>query len=158
IIGICNGFQALVAAGLLPGGGQPAALVANDSGRFECRWVTLAPGPAPSAWLDGLTEPVRCPVAHGEGRLTVGDPVAVEGHVAFRYLDDTGTPAGGRYPYNPNGSVGDVAGLVDTTGLVLGLMPHPEDHVDPRQDPQRGRRRDGLALALFRAGVRAVAG
>ncbi|MEZ5411527.1 MAG: phosphoribosylformylglycinamidine synthase subunit PurQ [Acidimicrobiales bacterium] len=157
IIGICNGFQALVAAGLLPGGGQPAALVANESGRFECRWVTLAPGPAPSPWLDGLSEPIRCPVAHGEGRLAVADPVAVEGHVAFRYLDDTGAAADGRYPHNPNGSVGDVAGLVDTTGLVLGLMPHPEDHVDPRQDPQRGRRRDGLALGLFQAGVRAVA-
>jgi phosphoribosylformylglycinamidine synthase subunit PurQ / glutaminase len=156
VIGICNGFQALVSAGLLPGAGQPAALVPNASGRFECRWVTLAPGPARSRWLDGLREPIRCPVAHGEGRLQLEDSDGIEAQVAFRYLDQDGSPASGRYPHNPNGSTGDVAGLVDATGLVLGLMPHPEDHVDARQDPQRGRRRGGLALDLFRAGVAAV--
>lgn len=157
VIGICNGFQALVSAGLLPGGGRPAALVANASGHFECRWVTLGPGPATSVWLDDLDEPIRCPVAHGEGRLEVEDRAAIEGHIAFRYLDPSGAPAQGRYPDNPNGSIDDVAGLVDGTGLVLGLMPHPEDHVSARQDPQRGRRRDGLALDLFRAGVQALA-
>ncbi len=159
VIGICNGFQALVTAGLLPGDtDKPAALVGNDSGRFECRWVTLQPGPAPSVWLEGLREPIRCPVAHGEGRLVVDDPAVIQGHVAFRYLNDDGTPAGGAYPANPNGSVDDVAGLVDASGLVLGLMPHPEDHVERRQDPQRGRRHDGVALDLFRAGVAAAGG
>lgn len=163
VIGICNGFQALVAAGLLPGAGgaatdKPAALVGNDSGRFECRWVTLRPGPAPSVWLDGLTGTIRCPVAHGEGRLVVDDPAILDGHVAFRYVTEAGAPAGGTYPANPNGSVDDVAGLVDASGLVLGLMPHPEDHVDPRQDPLRGRRHDGGALDLFRAGVAAAGG
>jgi len=161
VIGICNGFQALVAAGLLPGGEAPAALVGNRSGRFECRWVTLAPGPAPSAWLSGLSAPIRCPVAHGEGRLVfdgsaADGPARLAGHVAFRYLADDGAPAAGAYPANPNGSIDDVAGLVDATGLVLGLMPHPEDHIEHRQDPQRGRRHDGLALDLFRAGVAAA--
>lgn len=157
VIGICNGFQALVSAGLLPGGDTPAALVANDSGRFECRWVTLAPGPAPSVWLDGLDGPIRCPVAHGEGRL-IGNEPTLAAHTAFRYCDGD-APAEGHYPHNPNGSVGDIAGLVDGTGLVLGLMPHPEDHVDPRQDPLRGRPGasiGGSALGLFRAGVAAV--
>jgi phosphoribosylformylglycinamidine synthase len=81
----------------------------------------------------------------------------VEANVAFRYLDDNGRPAAGRYPHNPNGSVDDIAGLVDAAGSVLGLMPHPEDHVERHQDPQRRRRGHGLALELFRAGVRAVA-
>ena len=159
VIGICNGFQALVSAGLLPGDGRPASLVANASGRFECRWVTLAPGPAPSVWLEGLREPIRCPVAHGEGRLVVAADDTDRSwadRVAFRYLGTDGQPAAGRYPDNPNGSFGDVAGLVDASGLVLGLMPHPEDHVDRRQDPLRGRRHDGLAIELFRAGVDAV--
>lgn len=159
VIGICNGFQALVSAGVLPGDGSPAALVANTSGRFECRWVTLAPGPAPSVWLDGLDGPIRCPVAHGEGRL-IGDAAALAERAAFRYCSIEGrTAAAGRYPDNPNGSIDDVAGLVDRTGLVLGLMPHPEDHVDPRQDPLRGRPGapvGGMALGLFRAGVAAV--
>ncbi|MGF1595850.1 MAG: phosphoribosylformylglycinamidine synthase subunit PurQ [Acidimicrobiales bacterium] len=158
IIGICNGFQALVRAGLLPGSDVRAALVANASGRFECRWVTLAPSPVRSVWLDGLDGTLRCPVAHGEGRLVVDDPGAVGGTVALRYVDEHGLGVAGRYPENPNGSVLDAAGLVDGTGLVLGLMPHPEDHVTSRQDPLRGRSTGGRCLALFRAGVAAVGG
>ncbi len=157
IIGICNGFQALVRAGLVPGDGVKAALVANEQPRFECRWVTLGPETNRSVWLASLTEPIRCPVAHGEGRLIVEDGTDIEAQIAFRYLADDGQPAGGTYPANPNGSVGDAAGLVDSTGLVLGLMPHPEDHVHPRQDPQRGRLDGGRALSLFQAGVDAVA-
>lgn len=157
IIGICNGFQALVGAGLLPGGGG-AALVQNSSARFECRWVTLRPEDGASVWLAELSEPIRCPVAHGEGRLVVDDPVVLADRVAFRYITADGSPAGGRYPSNPNGSIEDVAGLVDETGFVLGLMPHPEDHVFPRQDPLRHRVSGGGCLALFRGGVAAVGG
>lgn len=158
ILGVCNGFQALVRAGLLPGDSIPAALVGNDSGRFECRWVTLEPAAdCPSIWLDGLTDNLRCPVAHAEGRLvmnTAGGPVP---DIAFRYVRADGA-AGPGYPANPNGSIGDVAGLVDSTGYVLGLMPHPEDHVHHRQDPLRGRSTGGGCLPLFRAGVNAVGG
>ncbi|MDH3679230.1 MAG: phosphoribosylformylglycinamidine synthase subunit PurQ [Acidimicrobiia bacterium] len=157
IIGICNGFQALVRAGLLPGDGTPAALVGNDSGRFECRWVTLAPQGGRSVWLDGLDHPLRCPVAHAEGRLVVGSGADLDSSAAFRYVDGDGELAGGAYPANPNGSVGDIAGLVDGSGLVLGLMPHPEDHIRPAQDPLRGRTQGGSCLDLFRAGVAAVA-
>ncbi len=158
IIGICNGFQALVRAGLLPGRGVPAALIANDSNRFECRWVSLQATSAPSIWLDGLTGPLRCPVAHAEGKLAFGPGGDGADNVAFRYVDDDGQPADGRYPINPNGSAGDAAGLIDATGLVLGLMPHPEDHVTARQDPLRGRRDDGRCVELFRGAVRAVGG
>ncbi len=213
MIGICNGFQALVRAGLLPGevgagqpfappnavdtadipaggdGGDPgdspgeaesteadadeaddvvdgggmapaATLAANKSGRFECRWVNLAVGPAQSPWLAELDRPLRCPVAHGEGRFRSSDPEAIEesGQIAFRYATMTGVQAGGGYPANPNGSEGDIAGIVDPTGAILGLMPHPEDHVFSRQDPARRRQLGGRCLPLFEAGVRFAGG
>lgn len=161
VIGVCNGFQALVRAGLLPGTGQPAVLTDNRSGRFECRWVTLDVVPTGSIWTSSLREPLRCPVAHGEGRLDVADLAALEreGVVAFRYVDAKGDPAGGAYPANPSGSIGDIAGLVNRAGTVLGLMPHPEDHVLDHQDPLRGRGPlTGSCLPLFRSGVAAVSG
>ncbi|MGI9614501.1 MAG: phosphoribosylformylglycinamidine synthase subunit PurQ [Acidimicrobiales bacterium] len=157
IFGVCNGFQALVRAGLLPGDDTAAALVANDSGRFECRWVTLAPvAERRSIWLDGLTGNLRCPVAHAEGKLVAeGSP-----NVAFRYVGADGAGADGDidpgYPANPNGSAGGAAGLIDDSGFVLGLMPHPEDHIHPHQDPLRGRVGGGNCLPLFQAGVTAV--
>ncbi len=180
IIGICNGFQALVKAGLLPGHLEPhvdtqssrrsvlasarpsevvATLTDNENGRFECRWVHLAPGAAHSVWMAELTEPVRCPVAHGEGRFVTSDLAALNAadRVAFRYCNPDGGPAAGVYPQNPNGSGGDVAGVVDESGFVLGLMPHPEDHVFERQDPHWRRGFGGGCLGLFRAGVDAVA-
>lgn len=160
VIGVCNGFQALVRAGVLPGTGQPTVLAGNRSGRFECRWVTLELPPSTSLWTSSLSEPVRCPVAHGEGRLLVDDPseLEVQGLVAARYLDAKGEPAGGAHPANPNGSVGDIAGLANPTGTVLGLMPHPEDHVLDRQDPLwRRSGTSGSCLPLFRSGVAAVA-
>lgn len=166
MIGICNGFQALVKAGVLPGGDvddpglrQTATLTANANGRFECRWVTLAPAEADSIWTADLDGPVRCPVAHGEGRFVSSDLDGLEatGAVAFRYAEADGTAAAGRYPANPNGSPGDVAGIVDRSGLVMGLMPHPEDHVFDRQDPHRRRGLGGGCLPLFAAGVRAAA-
>ncbi len=171
IIGICNGFQALVRAGLLPGPDSPpqpgdtdgaagpaATLTDNANGRFECRWVELILGPTSSPWLEGVEGPLRCPVAHGEGRFVAEDLAALQAdeRVAFRYGSGRGTVAEGAYPANPNGSPDDVAGIVDHTGLVLGMMPHPEDHVFPRQDPARHRRPSGSCLPLFRAGVRAV--
>ena len=153
MFGVCNGFQALVRAGLLPGAEQPGVLTDNDSGRFECRWVELEPTKA-SVWTADLPGPIRCPVAHGEGRFVAADPSAVADQVAFRYLGENEGAAG--YPANPNGSAGDIAGITDPTGRILGLMPHPENHVLMRQDPLRGRRTSGLCLPLFQAGVAAA--
>lgn len=158
IIGICNGFQALVAAGLLPGEGN-AVLTDNASQRFECRWVELEPNKNnPSVWLSALTETIRCPVAHAEGRFVSGDLAAIEARegVAFRYLDN-GAPANQAYPANPNGSAADVAGVTDESGLVLGLMPHPENHIWPRQNILRGRDDTGQTLPLFQSVVHALA-
>lgn len=152
ILGICNGFQVLVKSGLLPGplgSARQVTLTENRAGRFECRWVTLRVEPGcRSGWLGaagGVT--IRCPIAHGEGRIAVVDRsvserIEVDGLVAFRYLADGPRPtsenseaAGGTYPANPNGSVADIAGLCDETGTVVGLMPHPEDHVLDWQRP-----------------------
>ncbi len=161
MLGVCNGFQAIVSAGLLPGDADNrGVLTDNERGRFECRWVTLVPEPQNSSiWLTKLTEPIRCPVAHAEGRFVAADLAAIEARngVAFRYADPgTGARAGGAYPANPNGSAADVAGITDSTGRILGLMPHPENHIWPRQDLLRGRRTGGQALPLFQAAVEAV--
>ena len=147
VIGICNGFQVLTGAGLLPG-----ALGHNADGRFHCEWVALRPEPdSRCIWTAGL-ETLECPIAHGEGRYVHPDPVALQAHgqVALRYA------AG-----NPNGSVADIAGVCDATGRVLGLMPHPENHVLTRQHPDAIRRRRRAepapttgCLALFENGVR----
>ncbi len=167
IFGVCNGFQALVRAGILPGNDRPAVLTDNDSGRFECRWVTMQAASQRCVWTAGLTEPIRCPIAHGEGKFVFEDPGQLDsdGKVALRYVavDAEGDvqSADGAYPLNPNGSVADIAGVCDESGLVLGLMPHPENHILGRQDPLRGRPVPGLAnrgncLPLFQAGVAAL--
>jgi phosphoribosylformylglycinamidine synthase len=144
LIGICNGFQVLTAAGLLPG-----ALGHNAQGRFDSRWVELDAVPASnSVWTAGIDAPIHCPIAHGEGRYVHPDPEALDasGQVALRYR---GT--------NPNGSVADIAGVCDPSGVVLGLMPHPENHVVRRQHPRHARGGGGaahLGLRLFVNGVR----
>lgn len=147
VIGICNGFQVLIRTGLLPGGGASVALGENAGSQFICDWVRLQPVSRRSIWTASLDEEIDCPIAHGEGRFTC-DPdtlaaLEADDQVAFRYAGS-----------NPNGSLADVAGICDGTGLVLGLMPHPEDHVLPRQHPQHRRgHHGGLGLALFEAGV-----
>lgn len=149
VLGVCNGFQMLVRSGLLPG-----SLQHNERGHFECRWVVLQPSSRHCVWTRDLTDPIRCPVAHGEGRYTCTPSelatLRAEDRVAFRYETES-------YPANPNGSVDAIAGVCDATGLVLGMMPHPENHVTPRQgraivtEPGLG-----SALPLFRNGLNAV--
>ena len=158
VIGICNGFQMLVRAGLLCAPDLDVMLDRNASGRFECRWVQLDAPTSTCVWTAGLDEALLTPVAHGEGRFRAGATTLAmlerEGRVALRYASAPTVAAKGAYPDNPNGSDHDIAGICDVTGLVLGLMPHPEDHVVARQHPQRTRgRTDGNCLALFRNGV-----
>lgn len=164
ILGICNGFQALVKSGLL--GPGSFTLAANAGGRFECRWVTLGVDPGcRSGWLEPLRgSTIRCPVAHGEGRLAVtGSVVATDlaqaGRIAFRYLasGSEGGAAGaaaGAYPANPNGSADDIAGMCDPSGAVVGLMPHPEDHLVDWQRPSGPP--GGRGSALFESFVAAA--
>ena len=148
MIGICNGFQVLTRTHLLPG-----ALGHNDHGRFDCRWVTLEPQPSVCLWTRDIDDPIDCPIAHGEGRYVHPDPagLAASGQVVLRY-------AGA----NPNGSVDAIAGVCNAAGNVLGLMPHPENHVLARQHPNAGLDADldperHLGLRIFRNGVAAAA-
>lgn len=167
VLGICNGFQVLVKAGLLPGLPSelgPASLTFNDSGHFESRWVHLLPAPGLSPFLsDG--EPIELPIAHGEGKFVAARPellarLETTGQVVLRYADPDGQPATG-FPANPNGSSAAVAGLCDPTGQIFGLMPHPERHVEAIHHPQWTRRRRSLdcpgdGLRIFRNAVAAL--
>jgi phosphoribosylformylglycinamidine synthase subunit PurQ / glutaminase len=148
MIGICNGFQVLTRTHVLPG-----ALGHNAGGRFDCRWVTLTPQPGSNCvWTQGIDDTIDCPIAHGEGRFTHPDAagLAAAGQVALTYASG-----------NPNGSVADIAGVCNAAGNVLGLMPHPENHVVPRQHPNgrfcadRDHERH-LGLRIFRNGVAAA--
>lgn len=173
VLGICNGFQSLVKAGILPGGpsnenrepDRRVTLAPNESGHFECRWVYLQPNPQSAClFTRALEEPIYCPVAHGEGRVQVRDAATLDalvqqGAIALTYstgIDPRGERIPTGYPANPNGSVLDIAGLCNAAGNVLGLMPHPENHIFPWQHPHW--RRDGAArmsgLRLFINGLK----
>jgi phosphoribosylformylglycinamidine synthase I len=164
IIGICNGFQVLVKTGLLPGlerWKQQATLTFNDSHKFEDRWTYLQAPPNRSVLVeDG--ERLYMPVAHAEGKFVAGEPGLLDelrenGQIVYRYTDAVGRPAG--YPWNPNGSVDNVAGICDPTGRVLGLMPHPERHCLPLHDPRwprEGLKDEGEGLRIFRRAVEFV--
>lgn len=176
VIGICNGFQALVKAGILPGpapqapatgsGARPAAaatLAHNAHGRFECRWVVMRAEAGPCIWTGGIEAPVACPVAHGEGRFLPADAAVAEallsgGLVALRYATPSGQAADGAWPWNPNGSWSDAAGICNPAGNVLGLMPHPENNIEtgPGARAFHGGA-PGAGLALFANGVRHAA-
>ena len=162
ILGICNGFQAILKAGLLlppDDDGPLATLTQNSSGKFEDRWVYLQAKPGSCSFLRGI-ERLHLPVAHGEGRFLCRAPWVLEGlaqagQVVLRYRAAAGEPGG--YPVNPNGSEGDVAGVCDPSGRVLGLMPHPERHVLPTQHPRwtrLGLAAEGDGLQLFRNAIR----
>lgn len=135
VIGICNGFQCLVNLGLLPGidrdyTRRTVALTANDCGNFRDDWVYLAINQAsPCIFTKGLMK-IELPVRHGEGKLfadkDIMQQLTANNQIVLRYAFPDGQPAQGAFPYNPNGSVDDVAGICDPTGRVFGLMPHPE--------------------------------
>ncbi len=165
VLGICNGFQVLVKSGLLEdvfaSSGKGAAkrdysLTYNAQDHFECRWVTLDAVPnSKSVFTQGLTEPIFCPIAHGEGRFeTVNRQTAdlfAAGRVALTYAGDS-------YPANPNGSVANIAGICNSAGNVMGLMPHPENHIFPWQHPRFHRSESGQSgLILFENGIKYAA-
>jgi phosphoribosylformylglycinamidine synthase len=168
ILGICNGFQVMIKAGILldddPHHGPLATLTYNDSGKFEDRWVRLGVSGDRCVFLRGI-EAMYLPVAHGEGKFItrnaeVLSQLEAAKQLVLRYLPcrvsvPLAQPCGASvplaqadkpdkrdaypttpYPDNPNGSIADVAGICDSTGRVMGLMPHPERHVDPTQHPR----------------------
>ncbi len=134
ILGICNGFQILVEAGLIPGiEDVKIALTTNLSLRYECRW-TILKYEGNSKILNTKIqkgEILKIPVGHGEGRLIVREErdlkYLIDNElILFRYAKPDGTYAEGEYPWNPNGSILDIAGLRNVDGNVIGMMPHPE--------------------------------
>jgi phosphoribosylformylglycinamidine synthase len=132
VLGICNGFQILANLGLVPAFdrayAREIALMPNRTGRLECRFVTIKPANE-NLWTRGI-ERICCPVSHGEGNLSCSPEtlkkIKQKKMVAFTYCRDDLGPANGEYPFNPNGSVEDIAGIISANGRVLGMMPHPE--------------------------------
>jgi phosphoribosylformylglycinamidine synthase len=166
IIGVCNGFQVLVKTDLLPGSigdrtGQTCTLTNNDNGRFIDRWVRLMPQSRKCIWTAGMDQPIELPIAHGEGKFVpatdaVRRALHENGQIALIYAKSDGSPANGTFPDNPNGSIDDIAGVCDVTGLVFGLMPHPERYVRGFQHPSWTRHRqanEGVGLRVFRNAV-----
>lgn len=168
VLGICNGFQVLVKAGILPGDTsngeacqQEVTITYNDSGKFEDRWVYLAPQTDRCVFIEPDKQ-IYLPIAHGEGKVVTKDETTLqklrdEGYIAFKYVDENSKE--GEYPINPNGSVDSIAGLTDVTGRVLGLMPHPERHVRSTQHPRWTRLRDkadGDGVTIFNNAVKYI--
>ena len=155
ILGICNGFQVLVKAGVLPkpsDGSLPLlTLAANDSGKFECRWVYLGVNRESPCLLTRGIDSLYLPVAHGEGKVVANPEVLPELNVVLYYIDESGNTSAG-YPYNPNGSIGNIAGICDASGRVFALMPHPERHVRGTQHPRwtrEGTKKYGDGFQIF---------
>jgi len=158
VLGICNGFQALVRIGLLPFnkiGNIDAALIHNDSGKFESRWVKLKIEESNCVFTKGMEgKVIEVPVSHGEGKFIadekVLDKIEDENKVVFRYVDKRGR-ATQEYPENCNGALRAIAGICDESGKIMGLMPHPECYVNETQHPNwtflsKGKEPDALPI------------
>jgi len=164
ILGVCNGFQAMVKARLLPDiyglfSHQEATLFNNDVGRFRCEWVRLrAVDQGKCVFTRGMDHILEVPIAHGEGKFVPESPQTLwklweNRQVVFQYVDAQGwaTPEA-----NPNGSIDSIAGVCDPTGRIMALMPHPERHIHPTQHPRwtrEGLQREGQGLLVFRNAV-----
>jgi phosphoribosylformylglycinamidine synthase len=157
VLGVCNGFQVLIKTGIVPGlsgagvltlAGEGVTLTNNDCGHYLDCWVHLSPGTDRCVFIDPRRR-LYLPIAHGEGKLVADslhrlERISSGGFAAFRYVDADGRT--GPFPINPNGSQDSIAALTDSTGRVLGMMPHPERFVRWTQHPHwtRLREHDGL--------------
>lgn len=154
VIGICNGFQALVNLGLLPGFDEAydkrlVAITYNDSGNFVDAWVTLRVNEAAACVFTQGLSGMELPVRHGEGKVVAGmDTIKAlfeNRQVVMQYAGEDGQAAQGKRPLNPNGSLRDIAGICDPTGRVFGLMPHPEAFNHFTNHPNWTNQREALA-------------
>jgi len=163
IIGICNGFQVLVKAGLLPSvdfqAPQQVTLTINNSRKYEDRWVYLSVDRSKCVFTKDMPDVIELPVAHTEGKFVAKDigvlnALELNSQIVFQYTRPDGAKVA--YPWNPNGSMNHIAGICDPSGRVLGLMPHPERHIDPTHHPRwtrRGLAEEGDGVAVFRNAV-----
>jgi phosphoribosylformylglycinamidine synthase I len=160
ILGICNGFQVMAKAGILPDirnpNAPPLTLGTNDSARFECRWINLLiEKKSPCVFTLGI-DSMYLPVAHGEGKVITDIRGLRELNAVLYYTDESGNVQAG-YPHNPNGSMNNIAGVCDPTGRIFALMPHPERHIRFTQHPQWTRKKPrefGDGLAIFQNAVK----
>jgi phosphoribosylformylglycinamidine synthase len=160
ILGICNGFQVLAKAGILPGiqspNPVPLTLINNDSGKFECRWVhLLVDKKSPCVFTQGIDN-MYLPAAHGEGKVVTDVRGLREINAVLYYTDAFGSTQSG-YPDNPNGSMNSIAGVCDPTGRIFALMPHPERFINYTQHPQWTRKKPrefGDGFAIFQNAVK----
>ncbi len=155
VMGICNGFQAMVMAGILPplsnNGAHDLPLAPNDSGKFECRWSYLRANESSPCVFTRGSGIIYLPVAHGEGKVVADPRVWDHASIAVQYCDESGNVEAG-YPHNPNGSEQNIAGICDETGRIFALMPHPERHVVGTQHPRwtrEGLKESGDGLQIF---------
>ncbi len=159
VMGVCNGFQVLIELGLLPGTHgisdvPEAALMINDSNHFECRWTYLKRYNE-SVFTKLVPEIITLPVAHAEGKFVTSQKILEEiiekGQIALRYVKPDGSKA--EYPWNPNGSMEDIAAITNPEGNVLGIMPHPERAFFPHQHPDwmRIERQHGDGWYIFKS-------
>lgn len=157
VIGICNGFQCLVNLGLLPGldgdyTRRSVALTYNDCGNFRNDWVHLKINSAsPCVFTQGM-EHLELPIRHGEGKFftdsAVYQQLTANQQIVLRYALPDGQPAQSAFPFNPNGSLDDIAGICDPTGRVFGLMPHPEAYNHLTNHPQWTRLKEKIRRGL----------
>ncbi len=164
ILGVCNGFQLMVKMGMLPGFdgdylSQSVTLTHNDCGRFQDRWTYLkVDADSPSVFTKGIENGIYLPMRHGEGKFLCDTPATLDrieqGHLAvFKYSGPDYVEATMDFPANPNGSVNAIAGVCDSTGRLMGLMPHPEAFVHYTQHPRWTREElpeEGDGLILYR--------
>jgi len=161
VIGVCNGFQILVKAGILPNPKnleQTTTLTFNDSGHFEDRWIHLKNADSKSVWAKGIKD-LTLPVRHGEGKFVASEEtittLAKNKQIVFRYFNPSKPKAKADYPWNPNGSLEDIAAICDETGRVFGLMPHPEAFSFFTNHPRwtRGEAKEGEGMKVFQNAV-----
>lgn len=153
VIGICNGFQCLANIGLLPGldgdyRRRSVALTYNDSGNFRNDWVHLKVDSNSNCIFTRGLDQFELPVRHGEGKF-IAEPEILEKlvknhQIVLKYGMPDGTLANGVFPFNPNGSIADIAGICDTSGRVFGLMPHPEAFNDWTNHPDWPRQHERI--------------
>ncbi len=151
VLGVCNGFQLLLKLGLFSQSETfEAALLPNANGRFENRWCHHKVVSSHCVFTQGIDQ-LHLPIRHAEGQLRIKNwDQACDGMVALQYATQSGTPTS-NYPDNPNGSMGAIAGLTDTTGRILGMMAHPEAAILPIHHPDwhRSKRLEGDGAKIF---------
>ena len=166
ILGICNGFQVLIKSGaLFDSDEQQATLTWNESGKYDDRWVNLAVANENCIFLNGVSD-MYLPIAHAEGRFVAAcqetfDSLSESQQLPLCYANGSKVATSEKleFPYNPNGSMGNVAGMSDKSGRIFGLMPHPERYLDRTQHPHWTRLPDlevGDGLAIFKNAVEAL--